>query len=88
MTTRSNLSILIDPKEHAKTLKSPIRDKLVNFFTTQRLQSPDHSSQINKTHRTSALLQEKCLYHDSQPLNPRPLILVANIPILGDSLKP
>ena len=28
----SNVSLLIDPKEHLRQLKSPIRDRLINYF--------------------------------------------------------
>ena len=59
----TNLSYFIDPKEHIKTLKSPIRDKLANYFNSGN-QSASKSrsrsgSKEQTTHRSSALVVEK-----------------------------
>ena len=39
----TSLSYLIDPREHIKTLKSPIRDKLANYFNSGNNQSASKS---------------------------------------------
>lgn len=57
LTNRSTLSVLVDPREHVRTLKSPLRDRLVNYFTRDRSHSPKTSN--NTTHRSSALVVEK-----------------------------
>ena len=64
-TYRSNLTTLsyfIDPKEHIKTLKSPIRDKLANYFNSgnqSASKSRSRSGSKEQTHRSSALVVEK-----------------------------
>jgi hypothetical protein len=75
----------VDPREHVRTLKSPLRDRLVNFFTKDRSRSPDI------THRSSALVVEKS-EPGVTPLKSKvqkapSLRVVANIPVLGGSLK-
>ena len=38
-----HLSLLVDPKEHVRTLKSPIRDRLVSYFSNNNSGMTDRS---------------------------------------------
>ena len=84
-STLTNLSYFIDPKEHIKTLKSPIRDKLVNYFTSGNQSGSKSRSRSGSkekyqtTHRSSALVIEKSPVNKAQPS------LHQNVFILGQS---
>lgn len=78
----TNLSYFIDPKEHIKTLKSPIRDKLANYFNSGNQSASKSRSRSGSkeptTHRSSALVIEKSPV--SKPLH-------QNVFILGQTQK-
>ncbi len=82
-TNRSNistLSLLIDPREHVRTLKSPLRDRLVNYFvknsSNSRSRSPQNS-QNNSQVMTTVVISAEATRKSK-----------IGIPILGQSMKP
>ena len=85
----SNLSYFIDPKEHVKTLKSPIRDRLARIINERCSRSP--SQEEKSQPQNKRLVKQLSPVHFGDPIKFDHLNnskILDNMPILGKSHRP